>query len=124
MKLSQKYDKLMDFIYDEFSISNTFKRYGKTPSVLIKQFQRVSDIRFGNIGAQQDAFRYLFEQGWIQPYLPSGNISRENVDFYSLIKPTRKGILYVEERRKSIPQRYWRDFYESTIAGLIRGLKK
>ena len=100
MKISEKYKKLMEFIYDQYDKSDAFKGHGEHASVLVQQFQRSSGIRFGDANAQKSAMSYLLKQGWIEIVSIDG--TRLGGAFYyskSRIKPTPEGIQLVEEGR-------------------------
>jgi hypothetical protein len=100
MKLSERYEKLMDFIYKEYERSNSFHGHGVYASVIVRQFQRYSGISFGDAGAQLSAINHIFMQGWIEIVTVNGSVLKgEELDGYSRIQPTREGMLHVEERR-------------------------
>ena len=124
MKISEKHEKLMEFIYDEYNNSSTFQGHGEFPIVLVERFQRASGIRFGDGYAQLAAIDYFLKQGWIEIVSINGRSLGGALHLYSRIKPTHKGNLHVEEGRKLWLQKHGRAIYESTIAGIIKGLKK
>jgi hypothetical protein len=66
MNITEKYEKLMEFICDRYSNSDTFQAHGEQASVIILEFQRFAGIRFGLSDAQKAAMIYLLEQGWIE----------------------------------------------------------
>jgi hypothetical protein len=99
VKLSEKYEKLMEFIYGEYDKSNNFHGHGEYASVLVARFQRSSGIRFGEARAQLAAASYLLNQGWIEMVSIDGRRLSGVLDVASRIQPTRMGILHVEDRR-------------------------
>lgn len=100
MKLSERYEKLMDFIYREYERSDSFKGHGEYASILVTRFQRYSGISFGDAQAQLSAIYHLLRQGWIEIVSVNGSVIRSNKLYsHSRVQPTREGILHVEERR-------------------------
>ena len=127
MNLTKKYDKFMQFIYDEYNRKQAFQRNGESGSVLVARFEHAFHIKFVNdyedASVKEAAIKYLYEQGWIETVWVNGSPRKLPITFAQRIKPTRQGMLYVEEKRKSFIKRFWREIYESTIAGIIRGKK-
>jgi hypothetical protein len=92
MKISEKYEKLMEFIYDEYQKSDVARKYGKYASVLVAEFERSTGIDLGDAGSQLEPFRLLYDKGWI-------TLSPKSLVSYARIKPTVEGIEHVEQRR-------------------------
>jgi hypothetical protein len=129
MKLSDKYDKFIDFIYDEFQKSDDFQRKGEDGPTLVRLFQQSTNIRFVEIGDEDErlkyaAVRYLYDRGWIEPYSIDGKRSKASFDYNDRFKPASKGILYVEDRRNSPFKKLYRDLYVSIITAFARVFKR
>jgi len=125
MELSDKYDKFSVFIYDEFQKSEDLQRYGEDGPTLITRFRRATDIKFVDTGYEderlkQAAIRYLYERGWIKPYLKDGHTPKTSFDYNDRFKPTNEGTLYVERRRISLFKKVYRDLYISIITAFTR----
>jgi hypothetical protein len=125
MKLNDKYDKFIDFIYDEFRKSEDLQRYGEDGPTLITRFQRATNIKFVDTGYEderlkQAAIRYLYERGWIKPYSKDGHTPKTSFDYNDKFKPTNEGTLYVERRRISLFKKVYRDLYISILTTLTR----
>ncbi len=100
MKLSERYEKLMDFIYREYERNSSFEGHGEFASILVQRFQRRSGINLGAAQAELSAMYHLLRQGWIEIVSVDGTRIRSNKLYgHSRIKPTHEGILHVEERR-------------------------
>jgi hypothetical protein len=119
VKISDRLEQLMECIYDEYDRDSVFKQYGEFASILIER----SRINFGDAGAQIDAIRHLRDLGWIV-VVPLGRRESTELNILSRIKPTHLGLRHVEMRRRPWLKRYWRTIYESTVAGIVRGLRK
>jgi hypothetical protein len=124
MKLSEQYEKLMEFIYRKYEIDKVFRGYGKNAGILVEGFESSSGIRFGAYPEKLAGMEYLLKQGWIEIVGIDGKSLGGPLNLSSIVKPTPQGILHVEERRKPWLQKKWREIYESTIAGIIRAVKK
>lgn len=122
MKVSEKYEKLMEFVYDEYDKGDTFKGHGEPAMVLVQRFQRFLGIRLGDAGAQKAAMNYLLKQGWIEIVSIDGT-SLGGTFYYShsRIKPTPDGIEHVEHRRQ--PGQVLLKATDSAAEIIGRGLK-
>ena len=125
MKLSDKYDKFIDFICDEFQNNEDFRQNGEAGSTLVTMFQRATNIRFVDVGQEderlkQAAIKYLFDQSWIEPYSIDNKPSKVIFDYNNRFKPTDKGIAYVEDRRKSSFKIICRNLYLSIVSTFAR----
>ena len=125
MKLGDKYDRFIDFICDEFQNNESFRQNGEAGSTLVMLFQWATSIRFVDTGYEdgrlkQDAIKYLFDQGWIEPYSIDSKPSNVIFDYNNKFKPTDKGIAYVESRRKSSFKIICRDLYVSIVSTFAR----
>jgi hypothetical protein len=101
MKRTDLYDKLLQFMYDEYDRKQGFHGYGERVRVLIARFERLSaKNRIGNANAKSGAIRYLHENGWIDIRDTNGNkLSGLAAFSYGRMQPTPKGREYLEQRR-------------------------
>jgi len=101
MKTGDILEKLMEFIYNQYSRSDTFKSHGEYASIMLTRFTRESGIRLGNAGAQLEFARQLLKKGWIEIVALDGSTRiGARLFTYSRIKPTPEGIEHVEQRRQ------------------------
>jgi hypothetical protein len=94
MNIIGKYEKLMEFIYDEYCNKETFQSHGLAGQIILSEFQRFTGIRFGDANTQKAAIEYLFKQGWID------KTQKSNYSIYlQPIKPTKLGMEFVQNKR-------------------------
>jgi len=125
VNISEIDEKLMEFIYDEYSKSSTFKTYGEFASVLVGRFKDRLRIELGDGGAQLEAMQRLIEKGWIEAVSVGGNrIGRTHLTTISRIKPTAVGIRFIEEKRQPWIKRQWPKMVSALAEGIIKGVKK
>lgn len=127
MNISQKLDRLMEFIYDEYDNSSRFHQYGEYGSTLVSRFVRKTGINFGNAGAQAgaqlDAIRLLLEQGFIEIVETSRTRIRPDLSILTKIRPTPKGIQHVESRRQPWLNRHGPRLIKELIDTIIKVFK-
>ena len=125
MNISEKDEKLMEFIYDEYKKSSSFQTHGEFASTLVSRFQDKSGIRFGDSGAQLEAMQRLIEKGWVEMVTIAGKrIGRTHLNIASRITPTDAGFLFVERKRQHWIKRHWPKIVSAVTEGAIRGFKK
>lgn len=90
----------MEFIYDEYDKSSTFKQYGEYASVIASRFVEKSGIDLGDAGAQLEAISLLVERGWLKIVRTGRRTDESRITIISKIKPTNEGIKQVERRRQ------------------------
>ena len=121
MNVSEKDNRFIEFVYDEYKGKPAFQHYGIYGSVLVKRFTRTTGIRFGNAGAQLEAISRLLNRGWIEIEPVIKNTSVQLADKVRRITPL--GIEYVENLRQPWIKRHWKEIYTSTIEAITRAFK-
>jgi hypothetical protein len=97
VNINTKYEKLMEYIYDEYKRSEAFRVHGERASAIVVSFYKKTGIRFETGFAQEEAIVYLHKQGWIE------NVHKTNHAIYhSDIIPTHNGIKHVESSRENV----------------------
>ncbi len=121
MNISEIDEKLMEFIYDKYEENSEFQ----TASTLVSTFEDESGIEFEDAGAQLEAVQRLMERGWIEAVSVTGKkIGRTQLNTTSQIKPTIKGIRFVEDKRRPWIKRHWPKVVSTLGEIIIRGVKK
>jgi hypothetical protein len=92
VKASDRYERLLGFLYDKYQRSDTFRAYGDFPWPLADEFEAESGTGLGDGASQLEAFRFLHEKNWI-------GVSQTKVTAVSTVKLTPRGIEYVEQKR-------------------------
>ena len=124
MNISDKLDKLIEFIYDEYEESSVFKTHGGYAGVIVYGFTDRTGISFGDAGAQVEAIRLLTKSGWLEIVPFSRHSSSSRIISSTRIKLTIEGIRYVEGRRESWVKRHGAKLIAPFIEGITRGLRK
>ena len=92
MRISDKYEKLLEYIYDDYENNETSRSYGVYASLIVTQFERNKRIDLGGPKSHLEAIRYLYQNGWIRK-------NTKNIYTSTKIKPSPEGIRHVEDRR-------------------------
>lgn len=125
MNITERDEKLMEFIYDEYKNSSSFQTHGEFASTLVSRFEDRWGIKFGDSGAQLEATQRLMEKGWIETVTIEGKrIGRTHLNIVSRIMPTNAGILFVEGKRQPWIKRHGLKLVTALTEGIIRGVKK
>jgi hypothetical protein len=103
-KIGDILEKLMDFIYDEYSRSETFRSRGERAKTILDDFEsRYLDILGdpGYMGVPLEYMRLLMKRALIEVVSIDGsNITGARLTRNSRIKPTYELIEYVEGKRR------------------------
>lgn len=128
MNITERDEKLMEFIYDKYKENSSFQTYGEFASTLVSEFEETWGIGFGEFedsGVQLEDMQRLMEKGWIETVTMSGRrIGKTHLNTISRIKPTNTGILFVEGKRQPWIKRHGLKLFTALTEGIIRGVKK
>jgi hypothetical protein len=97
MNLSDKYEKLMEYIYDQYNKSESFRIHGEHAGILVDMICACTDIKLSDVKSREEALIYLHKQGWIDKE------QEENVNrclYNNFIKLTDRGIEFAKSKRK------------------------
>jgi len=92
MNVSQRYQRLLEFMYDKYQTSATLREAGEFPWPLADEFERESGVDLGDGASQLEAIRFLAKEGWVE-------ISTKTLSPASRVHLTRRGMKHVEDSR-------------------------
>jgi hypothetical protein len=123
MNVSEKDEKLMEFLYDEYQEDSVFQKHGKYVGVLIRKFEGKSGIEFGISGVA--AMQRLIERGWIETVSVTGKrVGKTHLNTSSRIIPTIAGFQFVEDKREPWIKHQWPKIVTAVTEGITRVIKK
>src|SRR4030042_1900579 len=102
MKLGEKDERLLKYIYDEYEKNSVFQQYGQYALTIVSSLEEDTGIEFEDAGAQLEAINRLLKQGWIETEPIRTKTSVQITDKVRRLTPL--GIEHVEQRRKIAPK--------------------
>ncbi len=100
VKTTVKYDRLLNYMYDEYDIGHNDHKRGERVRVLVERFERNSQKnRIGNANGKKAAITYHHDRGLIDLVDTTGNTITDHNEAYvtGRMKPTQNGRDYLQK---------------------------